>query len=39
MEQAVVKNIIPLDPMLNETVNILDDYVLALSANHSLVVQ
>lgn len=39
LETAVVKNVIPLDPMLKETVNILQDYISALSASHNLVVQ
>lgn len=37
IEKPIVKNVIPLDPMLNETVNILEDYIAALSASHTLI--
>jgi hypothetical protein len=39
-DQAVIKNPPPsLDPTLNETANILQDYIAILSGNHPLVVE
>jgi carboxyl-terminal processing protease len=37
MEKPVIKNILPLDPSLNETVSILEDYISLLSASHTLI--
>jgi carboxyl-terminal processing protease len=39
IEKPTVKNVLPLDPMLSETVNILEDYISALSVGHTLTVK
>jgi carboxyl-terminal processing protease len=39
IEKPTVKNVLPLDPTLNETLNILEDYIAALSSAHTVVVQ
>ena len=37
LEKPIVTKALPVDPMLDETANILEDYISALSANHTLI--